>query len=568
MLSLNCNNCPLYLAKHRCLVEIKTIHKLEKQAYKKSHAELARIGFALFFLAGILAYSFATSGGVPNNLFLAIAAVFGGYMAMNIGANDVANNVGPAVGSKALTMGGAIMIAMIFEAAGAFIAGGEVVSTIKGGIIDIKQFGTDTETFVWAMMAALLAAALWLNLATVAGAPVSTTHSIVGGVMGGGMAAAGFGIVDWGTMGAIVSSWIISPLMGGIIAASFLLAIKKTIIFRDDKIQASYRWVPIYVSVMAWAFSTYLVTKGLKQVWGQFINTLNGLPLVDLAPQSKPSFFAAALIGFLIGVLVFWIVKKSLASNLQHMKNDRASVNAQFTIPLIFAAALLSFAHGANDVANAIGPLAAINDAIMSGGITDKAGIPLWVMAVGALGIAIGLGLYGPRLIRTVGGEITELDQMRAYSIAMAAALTVIIASQLGLPVSTTHIAIGGVFGVGFLREWLDESNKIERQIDREKAEIKDDKKMLNALRGELKKLEKKPSKTVDEYQRITELYRLIDEEESALKKAKKVLKKEKKNLFVKRDMVKKIVTAWVVTVPAAATLSACIFFMIKGIML
>ncbi len=250
------------------------------------------------------------------------------------------------------------------------------------------------------------------------------------------------------------------------------------------------------------------------------------------------------------------------------MKNDRASVNAQFTIPLIFAAALLSFAHGANDVANAIGPLAAINDAIMSGGITDKAGIPLWVMAVGALGIAIGLGLYGPRLIRTVGGEITELDQMRAYSIAMAAALTVIIASQLGLPVSTTHIAIGGVFGVGFLREWLDESNKIERQIDREKAEIKDDKKMLNALRGELKKLEKKPSKTVDEYQRITELYRLIDEEESALKKAKKVLKKEKKNLFVKRDMVKKIVTAWVVTVPAAATLSACIFFMIKGIML
>ena len=549
-------------------MEIKTIHKLEKQAYKKSHAELARIGFALFFLAGILAYSFATSGGVPNNLFLAIAAVFGGYMAMNIGANDVANNVGPAVGSKALTMGGAIMIAMIFEAAGAFIAGGEVVSTIKGGIIDIKQFGTDTETFVWAMMAALLAAALWLNLATVAGAPVSTTHSIVGGVMGGGMAAAGFNIVDWNTMGAIVSSWIISPLMGGIIAASFLLAIKKTIIFRDDKIQASYRWVPIYVSVMAWAFSTYLVLKGLKQVWGQFINTLNGLPIVDLAPQAKPSFLVAALIGLLIGMLVFWIVKKSLASNLQYMKNDRASVNAQFTIPLIFAAALLSFAHGANDVANAIGPLAAINDAIMSGGITDKAGIPLWVMAVGALGIAIGLGLYGPRLIRTVGGEITELDQMRAYSIAMAAALTVIIASQLGLPVSTTHIAIGGVFGVGFLREWLDESNKIERQIDREKAEIKDDKKMLNALRGELKKLEKKPSKTVDEYQRITELYRLIDEEESALKKAKKVLKKEKKNLFVKRDMVKKIVTAWVVTVPAAATLSACIFFMIKGIML
>ncbi|MAK66750.1 MULTISPECIES: inorganic phosphate transporter [unclassified Methylophaga] len=549
-------------------MEIKTIHKLEKQAYKKSHAEIARIGFALFFLAAIMAYSFATSGGVPNNLFLAIAAVFGGYMAMNIGANDVANNVGPAVGSKALTMGGAIMIAMIFEAAGAFIAGGEVVSTIKGGIIDINQFGTDTDSFIWAMMAALLAAALWLNLATFAGAPVSTTHSIVGGVMGGGMAAAGFSIVDWGTMGAIVSSWIISPLMGGIIAASFLLAIKKTIIFREDKVQASYRWVPIYVAVMAWAFSTYLVIKGLNQVWGGFVAALNGLPMVTIAPQGKPSFLIAMLIGLMIGVLVFWIVKKTIGSNLPHMKNDRASVNAQFTIPLIFAAALLSFAHGANDVANAIGPLAAINDAIMTGGITSQAGIPIWVMAVGALGIAIGLGLYGPRLIRTVGGEITELDQMRAYSIAMAASLTVIIASQLGLPVSTTHVAIGGVFGVGFLREWLDESNKIERQIDREKAEIKDDKKMLNALRNELKKLEKKPSKTVEEYQRITELFRLIDEEKAELKKAKKLLKKDKKNLFVKRDMVKKIVTAWVITVPAAATLSACIFFMIKGIML
>ncbi|THK41711.1 inorganic phosphate transporter [Methylophaga sp. SB9B] len=549
-------------------MEIKTIHKLEKQAYKKSHAEIARIGFALFFLAAILAYSFATSGGVPNNLFLAIAAVFGGYMAMNIGANDVANNVGPAVGSKALTMGGAIMIAMIFEAAGAFIAGGEVVSTIKGGIIDIKQFGDDTDSFIWAMMAALLAAALWLNLATFAGAPVSTTHSIVGGVMGAGMAAAGINIVNWGTMGAIVSSWIISPLMGGIIAALFLLAIKKTIIFRDDKIQASYRWVPIYVSVMAWAFVTYLVLKGLSQIWGGIVNTVNNLPLVDVAAQSKPGFFIAALIGLMVAVLVFWIMKKSLSHNMPGMKNDRQSVNAQFTIPLIFAAALLSFAHGANDVANAIGPLAAINDAIMTGGITSQAGIPIWVMAVGALGIAIGLGLYGPRLIRTVGGEITELDQMRAYSIAMAASLTVIIASQLGLPVSTTHVAIGGVFGVGFLREWLDESNKIERQIDREKAEIRDDKKMLNALRNELKKLEKKPAKSVDEYQRITELYRLIEEEEAELKKAKKILKKEKKNLFVKRDMVKKIVTAWIVTVPAAATLSACIFFMIKGIML
>lgn len=246
-------------------MEIKNIYQIEKQAMKKSHSELARIGFALFFLVGVLAFSFTTSGGMPNSVFLAIAAVFGGYMAMNIGANDVANNVGPAVGSKALTMGGAIVIAMIFEAGGAIIAGGDVVSTIKKGIIDINAFGSDTDSFLWAMMAALLAAALWLNIATMAKAPVSTTHSIVGGVMGAGIAAAGFSIVDWGTMGKIASSWVISPVIGGVIAAAFLFAIKKTIIFKENKIEASYKWVPVYVAIMSWAFVTYLVLKGLKK---------------------------------------------------------------------------------------------------------------------------------------------------------------------------------------------------------------------------------------------------------------------------------------------------------------
>lgn len=549
-------------------MEIKTIHQLEKQAFKKSHSEITRIGAALFFLAAVLVFSFMTSGGVPNNLFLAIAAVFGAYMAMNIGANDVANNVGPAVGSRAMTMGGAIVIAMVFEASGAFIAGGDVVSTIKNGIVDIQGFGNNTEEFVWAMMAALLAAALWLNLATFAGAPVSTTHSIVGGVMGAGIAAAGFSIVNWGTMGAIVSSWVISPLLGGLIAAMFLFAIKKTIIFRDDKISASYKWVPVYVGVMAWAFATYLIIKGISKIWPKLLEIVNWLPLVEVEIVKKPSFLTALLVGLLIGLLIYRLVKRNLKRKLPDMGNDRGSVNKLFTIPLVFAAALLSFAHGANDVANAIGPLAAINDAIITGGITAEAGIPLWVMAVGALGIAIGLGLYGPRLIRTVGGEITELDQMRAYSIAMAAALTVIVASQLGLPVSTTHIAIGGVFGVGFLREWLDESNKLERVIRKEKTELKDDKKQLNALRKELGALQGKDGKSVEEYQRITELYRLIDEEEDAIKKAKKQLKKEQKNLFVKRDMVKKIVTAWIITVPSAAVISAMVFYMIKGIML
>lgn len=548
-------------------MEIKTIHHLETQAMKKSHNELARIGFALFFLVGVLAYSFATSGGVDNHLFLAIAAVFGGYMAMNIGANDVANNVGPAVGSKALTMGGAIVIAVIFEAGGAFIAGGDVVSTIKKGIIDIEGFNGDTDSFLWAMMAALLAAALWLNVATMAKAPVSTTHSIVGGVMGAGIAAAGFGIVNWTTMAKIASSWVISPLIGGIIAAAFLLAIKKTIVFREDKISASYIWVPYYVAMMAWAFVTYLVLKGFKAIWPNILGLINDVTFFTVEITKKPSFTTAALLGAVASVMVYFIVKRALKVRLHRLSNDRASVNVLFTIPLIFAAALLSFAHGANDVANAIGPLAAINDAVMTGGISMKAGIPFWVMGVGAFGIAVGLALYGPRLIKTVGSEITELDQMRAFSVAMAAAITVIIASQLGLPVSSTHIAIGGVFGVGFLREWLDSSVSIEAEIKHDKEELETEKKQRNALQFELKDLRQKAVKSAEDYQRISVLYRAIDEEKDAIKLVKKELKKDEKTLYVKRDAIKKIITAWVITVPAAAVLAASVFYMIKGVM-
>ncbi|HEC74780.1 MAG TPA: inorganic phosphate transporter [Methylophaga aminisulfidivorans] len=547
-------------------MEIKDLHQIEKQAYKKSHAELTRIGIALFFMVGVLGYSFLASGGVPNSLFLAIATVFGAYMAMNIGANDVANNVGPAVGSRALTMGGAIIIAMIFEAGGAIIAGGDVVSTIKKGIIDINGFGQDSDAFIWAMMSALLAAALWLNMATFARAPVSTTHSIVGGVMGAGIAAAGFDIVDWGTMGAIASSWVISPVIGGVIAASFLLAIKKTIIFREDKISASVKWVPVYVAIMAWAFVTYLVLKGMKHIWPAISSFVNQhISVFELA--SKPTLLQASTTGLIIALIVYLLLKSSLRKRMSSLSNDRDSVNVLFTIPLIFAAALLSFAHGANDVANAIGPLAAIYDAVMTGGINATAGIPLWVMAVGAVGIALGLALYGPRLIRTVGGEITELDQMRAFSIAMAAAITVIIASQLGLPVSSTHIAIGGVFGVGFLREWLDKSNRLQSHIEDDKNEIQEEKRLLSALRSELNMLLDKKTKTAQQYQRITELYSSIDREKESLKKAKKHLKKEKKNLYVKRDVIKKILTAWLITVPAAAVLSASLFYMIKGLM-
>ncbi|MCP4999344.1 MAG: inorganic phosphate transporter, partial [Hyphomicrobiales bacterium] len=232
---------------------------------------------------------------------------------------------------------------------------------------------------------------------------------------------------------------VISPVLGGLIAAGFLYIIKHTITYKRDVLTAANRMVPVLVAVMAWAFGTYLMLKGVKK-------------LIEVR------FPTAVVIGLLAAVVVFLIMRPYIAGMTKKLENHKASVNELFTIPLIFAAALLSFAHGANDVANAVGPLAGINEAIVGGGVTAKASIPLWVMAVGAIGITLGLALYGPKLIRTVGSEITELDKMRAFCIALAAASTVIVASQLGLPVSSTHIAVGGVFGVGFLREYIKSS--------------------------------------------------------------------------------------------------------------
>ena len=539
-------------------MELQTVSKIEKKARKSAGIDLMRLGIALIFIAVVVIYTYAKTGSVPNSLFLVIATVFGAYMAMNIGANDVANNVGPAVGSRALSLAGAIVIAAIFEAAGALIAGADVTNTIRKGIIDLGAFHGDVNVFIWAMMSALLAAALWLNLATAFKAPVSTTHSIVGGVMGAGIAAAGFGIVHWATMGKIAASWVISPVLGGIIAAGFLYAIKKTVVFKEDMASAAKKWVPIYVSIMTWAFVTYLTMKGLKHVWVNITDVLSFLP-----HTKKPTFGVAAVFGLIAGIIVYFVMVVKLKK--EAILNTREGINRYFTVPLIFSAALLSFAHGANDVANAVGPLAAISDAVLNGGIASKSAIPFWVMAIGALGISIGLALYGPRLIKTVGDEITKIDPIRGFCVALAAAITVIVASQLGLPVSSTHIAVGAIFGVGFLREWL---HLIEQKEEEIVKEIDDAEKKLKAYELELEDLQQRTDKTKEDYKKIVELIEMIEDLEKTVKRFKKILKKEEKVKYVKRDLFNKIILAWVITVPVAAVLAAMIFFMIKGMML
>jgi len=501
-----------------------------------------RLGSALLFIVGIMLFSSGIRpDGAPVSIELVVAAMIGGYMAMNIGANDVANNVGPAVGSKALTLTGAIIIAAIFEASGAFIAGGSVVSTIKKGIIDPSMIPNE-DVFIWLMMAALLAGAIWLNLATAIGAPVSTTHSIVGGVLGAGIAAGGVGIANWDKFGLIAASWVISPLIGGIVAAAFLYWIKHSITYKRDMIGAVNRMLPIMISLMVWAFSTYLIMKGLKKV-------------IEL------NILAASSIGLTLAILTFFVAKPVVKRASGLMDNEKQSVNKLFTLPLIFAAALLSFAHGANDVANAVGPLAAISDAITNHGVAAKAAIPMWVMAVGAIGISLGLALFGPKLIRTVGSEITELDQMRAYCIAMAAAITVIIASQLGLPVSSTHIAVGGVFGVGFLREYLKTSyaktvHEIElHHTGKEQLEIEAFMRKFENASIEEKRVMLQQLKS---HTAMTELS----------KRERKRLKKVYRQELVKRSALLKIAAAWLITVPAAGIMAAILFYTIRGMML
>ena len=463
-----------------------------------AYAARPMVGLGISFVFVVLASLLATVffGQSNNTIIVIIAAGVGAYMALNIGANDVANNMGPAVGANALSMGAAIGIAAVFESAGALLAGGDVVSTIAKGIIAPESMES-ASVFIWAMLAALLAAALWVNLATWVGAPVSTTHSVVGGVMGAGIAAAGFAVVNWPTMTKIAASWVISPVLGGAVAAAFLWFIKARIVYQPDKIAAARRWVPVLVGIMAGAFATYLAMKGLKKIIK-----------IDLS--------MALMIGLAIGIAIWLIMIPVIRKQAIGLENRNKSLKVLFGIPLVVSAALLSFAHGANDVANAVGPLAAIVQASQSGDFTADVSIPLWVMVIGAMGISFGLFLFGPKLIRMVGSQITKLNPMRAYCVALSAAITVIVASWLGLPVSSTHIAVGGVFGVGFFREW-DASRRM----------------------------------------RMARVSLDLPEQPSEERRRRKL---------VRRSHFLTIIAAWVITVPAAAILSAVLFLIINAI--
>jgi PiT family inorganic phosphate transporter len=373
-----------------------------------------------------------------GSILLVLAIIFGFFMAWGVGANDVANAMGTSVGSKAITIKQAILIAMVFEFAGAYLAGGEVTSTIRKGIIDPGVMANSPELLVFGMMAALLAAGTWLLIATSMGWPVSTTHTIVGAIVGFASVGISVDAVVWGKVGEIVSSWVISPVLAGTFAFVLYMSVRKFIFGAKDPYIAAKRIVPAYMFLVGFVVSMVTLVKGLKHV---------GL---DVSFQQAIVYaMGVALVLTGIGTLALTRIKR-VSDSEQH---NIVTVERIFGVLMIFTACAMAFAHGSNDVANAIGPLAAINGIIESGGVVAQtSAMPTWILLLGGVGIVAGLALYGHKVIRTIGTHITELTPSSGFAAELAAATTVVLASGYSLPVSTTHTLVGGVLGVGLAR--------------------------------------------------------------------------------------------------------------------
>jgi|TARA_B110000914_G_scaffold318_1_gene298 PiT family inorganic phosphate transporter len=365
--------------------------------------------------------------------------VFGFFMAWGIGANDVANAMGTSVGARALTLSQAILVACIFEFAGAYLAGGEVTSTIRKGIIDPELLADSPDLLVFGMMASLLAAGTWLLIASFKGWPVSTTHSIVGAIVGFAAVGISFDAVSWSKVSSIVSSWVVSPLMAGTISFLIFRSVQNLILNTEHPFDNAKKYVPFYMFFVGFVISMVTFLKGLKHV---------GLSL-----NFQESFIYSILIGVGISLLGSLFLRR--VENTHQVRGDVVfdGVEKVFAVLMVFTACAMAFAHGSNDVANAVGPLAAIANVVQSGGqIAAQSTMPWWILLLGGIGIVSGLAMLGYRVIETVGRNITELTPSRGFAAELAAATTVVLASGTGLPISTTHTLVGAVLGVGLAR--------------------------------------------------------------------------------------------------------------------
>ncbi len=371
-------------------------------------------------------------------IFILLAGGLGLFMAWGIGANDVANAMGTSIGAKALTIKQAVIIAAIFEFSGAFLAGGQVTSTIRKGIIDSNVAAQSPELLIYGMLASLIAAGLWLVVASRSGWPVSTTHTIVGAIVG--FAAVGLGVdaVSWGKVGKIVMSWVVSPVLSGTLAFILLRSVQKLILNSDDPIRMAKKYVPIYIFATGFMISLVTLFKGLKHVGLEFSNMQN--------------YAIAAVVGLIITGIGMLYISKLKFDPSDDSDYHFANVEKIFSVLMVVTACAIAFAHGSNDVANAVGPMAAVISIADEGVVTQNSAMPVWILLVGGVGIVLGLAMYGKKVIATVGNNITELTPSRGFACLLAASTTVVIASGTGLPISTTHTLVGAVLGVGLAR--------------------------------------------------------------------------------------------------------------------
>ena len=373
-----------------------------------------------------------------GSTLLILTICFGFFMAWGVGANDVANAMGTSVGAKAITIKQAILIAMVFEFAGAYLAGGEVTSTIRKGIIDPELLSDEPELLVYGMMSALLAAGIWLFIATTYGWPVSTTHSIVGAIVGFASVGISVDAVNWMKVGNIAASWVVSPVLAGTVAFLLYMSVRRFVFDTADPFASAKRVIPFYIFMVGFVISMVTMVKGLKHV---------GLDLTF----EQALLYSTVVAGLvcMIGVVALTRIKRVVASS----SHDIVNIERMFGVLMLFTACAMAFAHGSNDVANAIGPLAAVNSIIESGGdVVQKARMPSWILFLGGAGIVAGLAIYGYRVMRTIGTHITELTPSSGFAAELAAATTVVLASAYSLPVSTTHTLVGGVLGVGLAK--------------------------------------------------------------------------------------------------------------------
>jgi len=371
--------------------------------------------------------------------FIGLAALFGLYMTWGIGANDVANAMGTSVGSGSITVKQAIIIAAVFEFAGVILAGGQVTETVRKGIINPAPIIDNPELLIYGMLSSLLAAGVWLMIASAKGWPVSTTHSIIGALVGFALVGIGEDAVQWSKVSAIVASWVISPLVGGSIAYLIMISIRHLILDTKDPFKNAKKWGPIYVFFVGFLIALVTLLKGLTHL--------------DIEISTPMSFVWSLLIGLLVALLGWLFIRNKERDLDAEKKSAFSGVERVFAPMQVFTACAMAFAHGSNDVANGIGPLSAVVSIVETGGeVAQTAQLPIWILALGGIGIVVGLATMGYRVMRTIGKKITELTPTRGFSAELAAAATVVLASSTGIPVSTTHILVGAVLGVGLTR--------------------------------------------------------------------------------------------------------------------